>query len=551
MTHTPRLRLDHYNVRTVHLTETITFYRDIVGLKEGPLPSKRPGAWMYDRSDTPVVHITGAVAGNAEAQAVLDAHLGTKDHSTLQGSGAIDHVAFDAPDFEDFRVRLQGHGIAFKEREVPEMSLKQLFIEDPNGITVELNFRAQPSALEQGGTSSATDSSQDAYQGAVAQARALIPSLRASARETQDAGRALDSVVDKLHSAGLFRIVQPKRVGGLELAPMIFFDVCSELAKGCASTSWVLGNIASHHLMLAHWPEQAQQEIWGRSPDILIGSSYVFPAGKAERVAGGYMLSGSWPFSSGIDPCEWVQLGGMVAAQGEQPEEKRYFLLPRQSYEILETWDVAGLAGTGSKDVLVAQVFVPDYRTVSYQDVIRCTSPGLKANPQALFRFPFWAAGGYVLVSSLYGAAVGALEQFSQKARQTAAHSSGQGISSHVTLQQRLARASALLDGVELIVRRRLQDIQQMIETTGEVDPAYGVKARRDAAYCARCCVEAIDLVFDAAGGSALYSSNPLQRAWRDIHAGAANFTLQWDVVGPAYGRVMLGLPSGLPGLPL
>lgn len=545
----PGLRLEHYNIRTTHLDETIRFYSEVVGLTSGYRPSNRPGAWMYDRTDTPVVHITGVDPSNPEAMAQLDAYLGSRDPATLVGSGAIDHVAFDASDYDQFCRHLDKHAVAYKAREVEAMSLKQLFIVDPNGITVELNFR--PATQVAIGANGTPQTAADDYDAVTRRARDLIPALLEAAQETEDAGRILPAIVDKLHNAGLFRIVQPRRVGGLELPATIFFDVCAELAKGCAATSWVLGNIASHHLMLAHWPERAQDEVWGPSADTLIGSSYVFPSGRAERVEGGYRLTGKWPFSSGIDPCQWVQLGAMVAAEGGGAPERRYFLVPRADYEIHDTWQVAGLQGTGSKDVSTAGVFVPDYRTVAYTDMIDCTAPGLAANPQTLFRFPFWAAGGYVLLATLYGTALGALERFTEKARDTAARSSGQGVSGHVTLQQRVGRAAALLDTVEMTVRRRIEDSMRMIETDGKVDPAYGAKVRRDAAYCATLCVEAIDLIFAAGGGSALYTSNPLQRAWRDIHAGAANFTLQWDVVGPAYGRILLGLPSGLPGLPL
>ncbi len=390
----------------------------------------------------------------------------------------------------------------------------------------------------------------DSYQTLVARARALLPDLSAAAQETEAAGQILPAIVEKFHAAGLFRIVQPSRVGGYELPPSIYFDVCAELAKGCASTSWVLGNLASHHWMLAHWPVKAQDDVWGPSADTLIGSSYVFPSGKAQAVEGGFLLSGRWPFSSGIDPCEWIQLGAMVTGGPGAGPERRYFLLPRADYSILDTWQVAGLQGTGSKDIVVEDVFVPAYRTVSYVEISQATSPGLSANPHPSFRMPMWAAGGYVLLSTLYGAACGALERFTGNARLTAARSSGQSMSAHVTLQQRVGKAAALLDTVELIARRRLDDTMRIAEASGPMDVSEAAKVRRDSSFCAQLCVEAIDLIFTAAGGSALYLSNPIQRAWRDIHAGAANFTLQWDVVGPAYGRTLLGLPSGLPGLP-
>ena len=137
----PELRLEHYNIRTTKPDETIKFYSDVLGLSSGYRPSTRPGAWMYDRTGTPVVHISGYDTSNSEEMAQLEAHLGKRDINTLVGSGSIDHVAFEATDYEHFCSHLTAHSVAYTAREVTQMSLKQLFITDPNGITVELNFR--------------------------------------------------------------------------------------------------------------------------------------------------------------------------------------------------------------------------------------------------------------------------------------------------------------------------------------------------------------------------------------------------------------------------
>lgn len=136
-----KLRLDHYNVRTTKVEETIDFYTSVLGLRSGYRPSTRPGAWLYDRSDVPVVHVSGVDLSNPQAMKELEAHLGARDVATLDGSGAIDHVAFEGPNFLVAREHLQHIGIPFTERDVPQLSLKQLFVTDPNGITVELNFR--------------------------------------------------------------------------------------------------------------------------------------------------------------------------------------------------------------------------------------------------------------------------------------------------------------------------------------------------------------------------------------------------------------------------
>ncbi|HLI19911.1 MAG TPA: acyl-CoA dehydrogenase family protein, partial [Stellaceae bacterium] len=145
-----------------------------------------------------------------------------------------------------------------------------------------------------------------------ARARALVPSLRARATEAETLRRIPDETIADLHKSGLFRMLQPQRVGGSELPYRALVELGAILAEGCGSTAWVVANLASHHWMLAMWPEAAQNEVWGVSPDDLIGSALVFPSGKATAVTDGYMLSGRWPFSSGVDPSRWNFVGGIV-----------------------------------------------------------------------------------------------------------------------------------------------------------------------------------------------------------------------------------------------
>ena len=146
-------------------------------------------------------------------------------------------------------------------------------------------------------------------------ARAMQPLLRARAAKADQLRRVPDETIRDFHRTGLFRMFQPFRVGGYELDPTIYMDVCAEIAKACASSSWVLSNLAIHHHFMALWSEQAQDDVWSASPDTLIGSSYIFTAGRAERVDGGWRISGRWPFSSGIDPCEWVVVGAMAPTE--------------------------------------------------------------------------------------------------------------------------------------------------------------------------------------------------------------------------------------------
>lgn len=202
-------------------------------------------------------------------------------------------------------------------------------------------------------------------------AQALLPMLRERAPEAEKLRQLPDDVGKAVADAGLFRILQPRHVGGYALPAMIFYDVCSILARGCASTGWVVANLSSHHLLMGLWPERAQHTVWGlkgESGGALIAASYVFPAGRAERVPGGYKLSGRWPFCSGVHPSQWNMLGGMVQGSAGGAPEKRLFLLHQDQYEVLDTWHVTGLKGTGSADLTAQDVFVPEHMTLSDAD---------------------------------------------------------------------------------------------------------------------------------------------------------------------------------------
>src|SRR5260221_4124825 len=188
-------------------------------------------------------------------------------------------------------------------------------------------------------------------------AERLVPVLRERAAKTEALRRIPDETIADLHRSGLFRMLQPARVGGSDLPYGAFVELAGVIGRGCGSTAWVLNNLASHHWMLGYWPKQAQDEIWSPSPDTLIGSAFIFPGGRARKAQGGYRLSGRWPFSSGVDP----SARNIIAAGGPDEQsgasEYRGFLLPASDYTAIDTWYVTGLPRTGSKEVLVNAVF--------------------------------------------------------------------------------------------------------------------------------------------------------------------------------------------------
>ncbi|MBV8537304.1 MAG: acyl-CoA dehydrogenase [Alphaproteobacteria bacterium] len=377
----------------------------------------------------------------------------------------------------------------------------------------------------------------------VARAEALVPVLAERAPKAEALRHIPDETVADLHRTGLFRAFQPKGVGGSELDYGAFVDLCSILGRACGSTSWVYANLAVHHLMIGMWPAKAQDEIWGPSPDTLVGSSLVFPAGRAQRVEGGYRVSGRWPFSSGVDPCTWLMVGAMVAPDGKKSTpEARMFLVPQPEYGVIDTWHVAGLRGTGSKDVEVKDVFVPEHRTLAMDDTKGGPTPGSARNPGVLFRLPLMALFQYCITSPILGMAQGAVQGFIAKTRTRAASYTGAKVAELATIQVRLAEAAALVDSAELLMRNACAEAHRITEAGGVPTMEQKVRYRRDAAFSVQQCVRAVDLIMEVYGGGGLYDHQPIQRAWRDVHAGAAHISFAFDAVGATYGKVMLGL---------
>jgi len=337
-------------------------------------------------------------------------------------------------------------------------------------------------------------------------------------------------------------MMQPRRVGGSELPCRAIVELGAIVAEGCGSTGWVLTNLASHHWMLGMWPAAAQDEVWSRSADALIGSAFVFPCGRARAVEGGYLLSGRWPFSSGIDPSDWNMVGAIVRDARDRPQEHRVFLVEARDYRIIDTWFVTGLRGTGSKDVEVADVFVPAHRTLPLSAIAGGATPGSAVNPGVLYKLPALGLFSFVVAAVSLGIARGAIDGYRAATRDRVGAYTGKKLADLGSVQLRLAEASALVDIAAALMLKDCDEATRLTEA-GAVPDAAKARWRRDGAYAAGMCTKAVEMVFTASGGAAIYLDQPIQRAFRDVHAANAHYALSWDANGPLWGRVALGLP--------
>jgi 3-hydroxy-9,10-secoandrosta-1,3,5(10)-triene-9,17-dione monooxygenase len=373
-------------------------------------------------------------------------------------------------------------------------------------------------------------------------AEALVPVLRERAATAEELRRLPDDTIEDLHHSGLFRILQPKRVGGSELPFRSIVELVSVISRGDGSTGWVLANLAAHHWLLGMWPKQAQDEIWGESPDNLIGSALIFPRGRAKPVPGGYRLSGRWPFSSGVDAATWSLIGAIVHDQEAGTSEPRIFVLPASDFTIIDTWHVIGLAGTGSKDIAVEDVFVPEYRTVAVKEITGGPNPGSAVNPSVLYQLPAISLFPFCIGGVSLGIAQGAIEYFTQTTKTRTSYYTGRSLADFVTLQIHLGEAGAVVDAARAVMLADCDEATRIVEEGQVPSLEHRARYRRDGAYAATLCTKAVDLLFQATGGGAIYARNPLQRAFRDIHAANAHYVLNWDINGAMYGRVALGL---------
>ena len=374
----------------------------------------------------------------------------------------------------------------------------------------------------------------------IERARALVPGLRDRAEATERARRLLDEAEREFHETGLFRILQPARYGGAEADFGIIVDVGAAVAEGCASSAWVLTNLAAHHWMLAMFPEQAQRDVWDDSPDHLIGSAAVFPAGRAEPVDGGYLIDGRWPFSSGVDNAGWNMIGAMVP--GDAAPGPHLFLVPRSDYKIIDTWQAMGLIGTGSHDVEARQLFVPAHRVLAVAATRGGATPGSEHTPGPLFQIPMMAMFPYLLAGVALGNAVGAYQGFVAATRSRAGSFDASKVGEHQSLQIRIAEAGAAIDAARRIMEQDGDEAMRLANAGQVPDMDRKLRFRRDTAFAAGLCTRAVETLFKAAGGGAIYARNPLQRRFRDAQAINAHIGFNFDVVGAWFGRYEMGL---------
>ena len=373
----------------------------------------------------------------------------------------------------------------------------------------------------------------------VRRARAMLPALRARQAEAYATRKLPAETVREMVAAGFFRILQPRRYGGFEMDPQVFFDVQMTIAEACMSTAWVLGVVGCHPYQIALFDDRAQAEVWGNDADTLVSSSYQ-PVGKVEVVEGGFRLSGRWGFSSGCDYCDWVLLGSLIFNK-DGPPEMRTFLVPRKDYKILDNWHTFGLQATGSQDIVVENAFVPDYRTHKAIDGFQCKNPGQAVNTGPLYKLPWAQVFVRSVSTAAIGATQGALNAFTDIGKKRVSTNTGKATKQDMSAILAAARTQSAIDEMKTLLYRNFDEMMATMRAGGELTLEQRVRYRYQSSQIGRRCADLIDELMPLLGGRAIYTDSPIIRYWLDANAARAHVANDPNLIGSTLGGMYMG----------
>jgi alkylation response protein AidB-like acyl-CoA dehydrogenase len=379
----------------------------------------------------------------------------------------------------------------------------------------------------------------------------ISPQIKARAYTTEKSGRVPVENILALRQLGYFDIVKPRAFGGYEHDFDVLVDLNIDLAKACASTAWVGGLLAAHQWLIASFPEQAQRDVWDSNRDAVACGSYA-PATKAIASDGGYSLTGRWSFASGCDNAQWSLCAALLPSRTEADRLTPAFLLvPTSDYVIDDTWNVVGLAGTGSKTLQLKDAFVPEHRVLMFAETTSGKTPGalLHADYPSL-SIPMLCNIPSCLASVAVGTAAGALEDYleatAKRVTRGAVAGSNNRMAEFPTIQLRVAEAAASTDAAREILLRDLRERAISVRANVPVSIEERIVSRRGQAFAVSLAIRASEALNASTGGQGLDLANPVQRAWRDANAVGRHISMNWDVVGTMYGQLALGLtPQG------
>jgi len=380
----------------------------------------------------------------------------------------------------------------------------------------------------------------------IAAANDILPRLRATTHQSEQLRRLHEDAVAAMRAAGLNRLLAPKHYGGFELPLRAQILSCAATARGDAAAAWIQMVCGAHTFVLGSFPHACQDEVFGSSPDVLIAGTLA-SQGTVERVPGGWRLNGRWQFCSGVDHSPWLLIGARQLHSDQDPDRIRnaHVVVPASEITIDDTWYTLGLEGTGSKDIVAKDVFVPAHRAMPTGALFTGQSEHARS---PLYRLPVLASLASMLAGGVVGMAQRGFDAYVDLTKVRRDIYAGGSKSANTGIQRRTAEAGVELATARLLLERICEQFDDaMAADRPPLDVPVRAQIRWQAAYVVEIARRALERVFNAAGAHAVYDSSELQRAHRDVNTASHHAIVDFDGVAEISGRVLLGLDPGTP----
>ncbi|MSO65913.1 MAG: hypothetical protein EXQ85_09000 [Alphaproteobacteria bacterium] len=378
----------------------------------------------------------------------------------------------------------------------------------------------------------------------VGRASELVPVLRARAKATEELRRLPDETMRDLYAAGFLRICQPARYGGYETDWGVHLDVAREFAKGCASAARIVSVVGMHAVIVGRMAKRCQDLVWGEQVDQLIETGSAKTTGRIVRTPNGYRVSGTWRFASGLDHATWVIVTAPIEAEDGSLLPNARVLLAKNEAEVVDTWFVSGMCGTGSKDVNVPDIVLPEWRVEDVPRNFGTSPPGAAVNPDAyIYTVEFFPYFGVSIFAPIVGAAEGALADYVAITRERKGAIFGTDVRMLTPVQHRLAESAAEIKVAGMLLDWSLALLHRRGVAREPLPQSELAEIGRDRAYIAKLCVAAVTRLVRQMGALGLSDDNPVQRHYRNVTAMATQVGANWDVHAGQYSRLLLGLP--------
>ena len=378
----------------------------------------------------------------------------------------------------------------------------------------------------------------------------LLPALRARREETRGNRTVLPDIREMVRESGVARILQPPAYGGAGGPLRDVVDAVSEVGAACGSTGWAVVQYVVHPFMVAQWPREAQDEVWGDDPKNLVAGILIQSLGRYERVRGGYRVSGRWPFVTGVDTCDWCIVSGYEEGRAGQHESHLHFLIRREEIEILDTWHALGLRGSGTNDVRLQEFFVPAHRALSMEVLRGGESPGGHWRETPLYLLPSYPIFGCGISSGAVGIALELVAEYNEIARKKGSIMAEKGVATFASQHIRFAEAKAAVDCARQLLRFAGDEISAIVREEGRVpNLEERARCRALATYAGNTAMDAARAVWDLSGAASVYSKSSLGNLYTDMMVANQHFTQNKDVNYTTYGRMLYGLDIDNPTL--